>query len=627
MKLYLKIIFLITILLIGNGFAVTWYVSKSGNNTTGKSWTNALTTIEVLEDSMDIGDTVLFGSGRFLSSQLNVVGGSSSDYSVYGCSTLSSSSYGLSTISSGDSVRGGWTSHSGYIYRAHWTPPAHITEGTDINGDCYTLVINDSLVHSQTSYANISTAGEFYYNQTSDSLYVWLWGNANPSGKEVLATIGPTVLLSDNTDYVSFIGLNFQMGKQAVVQVYDGCDYVNFIHCDFKFDINRVDNNPSLFGAFAHTNGISYFVFRGCGFSDVYKQEWLGISGDARRTDHSGSGIKIYKGHHVLVDSCTFRRCGGHGVKFKSAYSELSYLNTIRYSTFYGDHATNDSTSMWEGGVMFPLHCGQDSIYGNIFIRCWNAIRLGEMGADASNLYNQIGGSFVGNNTIYDCGRFIVFDGNDLDSTQWLKYNVAYNWNLQGAMIFSEQPSSGDNLDDSTMADSNYWYDPTSFSVYYDGGNHTWSDWQSKGKDTHSSWTINPNFDSALAINPWIGFRRSDADTEMTVTYGGKTWFQFGAVQNLDTVIVIPIYTISGTITLDGLGLSSVSILGATTNGSGIYSVERDSAWSGTATPVLSGYTFSPASRTYTGITSNQSNQNYTATLISGNEKFLKILE
>jgi len=50
----------------------------------------------------------------------------------------------------------------------------------------------------------------------------------------------------------------------------------------------------------------------------------------------------------------------------------------------------------------------------------------------------------------------------------------------------------------------------------------------------------------------------------------------------------------------------------ATTNSSGYYSRIVTYAWSGTAAPSYDGYTFSPANRSYTNVTSDQSDQNFT---------------
>jgi hypothetical protein len=51
-----------------------------------------------------------------------------------------------------------------------------------------------------------------------------------------------------------------------------------------------------------------------------------------------------------------------------------------------------------------------------------------------------------------------------------------------------------------------------------------------------------------------------------------------------------------------------------TANGSGNYSITVPYGWSGTITPYKAGYTFSPTSRNYGNLQSNQTSQNYTAT-------------
>jgi len=75
-------------------------------------------------------------------------------------------------------------------------------------------------------------------------------------------------------------------------------------------------------------------------------------------------------------------------------------------------------------------------------------------------------------------------------------------------------------------------------------------------------------------------------------------------------------YTISGTIsTLSDVLMSGLPVETVTSNGS--YSATVDYSWTGTVTPTKDGYTFSPASKTYTSVTSNQTAQNYTPTLIN----------
>ncbi len=78
-------------------------------------------------------------------------------------------------------------------------------------------------------------------------------------------------------------------------------------------------------------------------------------------------------------------------------------------------------------------------------------------------------------------------------------------------------------------------------------------------------------------------------------------------------------YTMSGTITDGSSPLPGVTLTGLpgnpTTNVSGVYSVLLDHGWTGTVIPALAGYSFEPASRTYTNVNGDRLNQDYTGTL------------
>jgi hypothetical protein len=83
-------------------------------------------------------------------------------------------------------------------------------------------------------------------------------------------------------------------------------------------------------------------------------------------------------------------------------------------------------------------------------------------------------------------------------------------------------------------------------------------------------------------------------------------------------------YTISGNAGTGGVILSYTdgSSKTATADASGIYTLAVSYNWSGVVTPALVGYIFSPPSKTYTNVTSDLVNQNYTAVAlytISGN--------
>ncbi len=89
------------------------------------------------------------------------------------------------------------------------------------------------------------------------------------------------------------------------------------------------------------------------------------------------------------------------------------------------------------------------------------------------------------------------------------------------------------------------------------------------------------------------------------------------------TSTVVVTHALSGTVTTGGSPLGGVSFAapGSTCTASdsqGHYSCTVPQNWSGAVTPSLSGYTFTPASRSYSSVTANQTAQDYTASATVG---------
>ena len=84
----------------------------------------------------------------------------------------------------------------------------------------------------------------------------------------------------------------------------------------------------------------------------------------------------------------------------------------------------------------------------------------------------------------------------------------------------------------------------------------------------------------------------------------------------LSVSISLPDLTISGTVTVGGSGLGGVILTGLPgspiTAADGSYSATVSHGWSGTVTPVKTGYAFTPSWTTYVGVTANQT-QHYSA--------------
>ena len=91
------------------------------------------------------------------------------------------------------------------------------------------------------------------------------------------------------------------------------------------------------------------------------------------------------------------------------------------------------------------------------------------------------------------------------------------------------------------------------------------------------------------------------------------------ANQNYTGSPIVTSVTISGYVkTAGGAAISGVTMTitngagSTTTDSNGYYSISIPTGWSGLVTPSKSGYTFSPVYRSYSNVTSNQTNQNYT---------------
>jgi phosphatidylethanolamine-binding protein (PEBP) family uncharacterized protein len=102
-----------------------------------------------------------------------------------------------------------------------------------------------------------------------------------------------------------------------------------------------------------------------------------------------------------------------------------------------------------------------------------------------------------------------------------------------------------------------------------------------------------------------------------TLYDGRATWDYAGKA----SAATPPTLQVSGTVTLQGAALSGVSFTatgGASctkSNGAGQYACTVPQGWSGTVTPFLSGYNFTPPSRGYSNVVANQATQGYTAAI------------
>ena len=117
--------------------------------------------------------------------------------------------------------------------------------------------------------------------------------------------------------------------------------------------------------------------------------------------------------------------------------------------------------------------------------------------------------------------------------------------------------------------------------------------------------------------NNWSG-TVTPSQTGYSFTPADRTYTNVLSNQTTQDYTATPItYQISGNAGVAGatLNYTDGSAMTATADGSGDYSFSVPFSWSGTVTPSMTGYTFSPTNRTYTNVTSHQGGQNYTTML------------
>jgi hypothetical protein len=105
-------------------------------------------------------------------------------------------------------------------------------------------------------------------------------------------------------------------------------------------------------------------------------------------------------------------------------------------------------------------------------------------------------------------------------------------------------------------------------------------------------------------------------------TYSSGVAASQAAQDYIASVVVVTTYQLSGTVAVGATALAGVTF-NATSGGNctpsdsaGHYTCTVPQGWTGTVTPSLSGYTFTPPSRTYSsGVTANQTAQDYAAAI------------
>jgi hypothetical protein len=393
--------------------------------------------------------------------------------------------------------------------------------------------------------SGVNATGKAFEDISNDRVYVWCFDNANPSTQTMVVGKAEryAVLFEKGQDYVQFFGLILSHGNHSVIHVTDdyAADdpslYQEYRHCTIRFWAGTDGQNSSGWLSEQISNDSADFnkniLFQACSL-------YCGTCAETGRTGRVNC-FQGYATHRIIADSCVMHSAGD-GAKFKDqGSSDQHYGMRVSYCTIY-------NMDRPEGAISWESHHCSDSVFGCVVYN--SPMGIHDMGSYVSGGYLQ-GKSFICNNTVYDCGVVAMsFCDSDRDADtagglgkgNIVKYNIIYGNTLTGdaeAMGFRYTSALSQSLFASQggAIDSNMYYDNTVnggsnvWHIYYSGTTYRdWANWKDTGKygfDTHGTNDVDPEFSDTAAHD----FSRPTACQEMNVTYGGRTWYLYGAWQ------------------------------------------------------------------------------------------------
>ena len=543
----LKTLIILLILCPSLLFANTYYVSQNGNDSNnGQGWDNAWATINKADMSIQAGDTVLIGTGKYYDCHIYGEIPNNKERTVWSCSTMTTLTQG-NPILYGGGIITGWNLYQGNVYR---TPMSNI-------GDC--LIWNDSLMTRTAKYESIdwpldSLVIPGVWDQEDGYLYFWPPDGQDPDNAKVVFCTQPLINFKESDSphkgsYHTFWGLDLRGGSGAVINHMHQVDSVLFAHCNISLGCGGDGSNggairgrsisPSDSTRWIHDFTVQACSLSQCGntianYTDVYSGAgyWRTIT-----TMHYGHMWTTYDANNTILDSCWINGFG-NGMYMKDTYgSTLCKTSRVSFNKFQ---------NITGGAIQIQRHEIGSQIYGNIFDNI-GGLPFNIIGTGTQPF---CGGMKIYNNTIYNpkCTGITMWDGSDitLGTGNEIKYNIIYGFDLSncpkpynGSCTIGGEYITPSDYWDGIVIDSNLYYDDENiFGTSRCGSIRNWNSWVNEcGNDFHSTFnTVDPQFN-----DPENGdFGRPNLIEMNRSDYGNRLWTKFGAIQSDSTIIIEP---------------------------------------------------------------------------------------
>lgn len=515
------------------------YIKVGGNNSnSGDDWANAWAHPNKTNGVVTYGTNIIIGPGRFdTCSIIPTVGGL-----TFKCAELydDADSGRVSTIlSSGIELTSDFTLRTGSIYRYDVTVGPRWN--TLVADGRMAVTEDDSVLMSCTSLAAVDAAGKYFYDASSDSLFVRCFGSDDPDGHTMRFSQRPVVELKNATNNITFYGLTLDMGYQATViltyseSATSASDSITFYGC--------IIQNTSGYGG--GVNPALIYSGNTLGGTPSNEDEWsqrnlfrqnIMRHSKANSDDYSGgAAFDFYAVQKSRIDSCTIWDCygGPFMLKYGSSGAEQADSLIIVDNWLEGGRA-----SLWSSGRLKNL------LFARNFCLSARVYAIDIHSTSANGPYESIK---ILNNTIWNGGssaNFIIMP--EAAGSCEIKYNLDFDSTTQASSTMLWEVATGSEAPEQHPLTCSYY--TIDYNMYYFGAGSfvagidyasgdsscawpgaSFANWQSNGFDANGT-VSNPKFLQSQTATI-SGLSRPNSSGEMNVTYDGRNHTLFGAWQ------------------------------------------------------------------------------------------------
>lgn len=503
-------------------------------------------------------------------------------YSRYSCGPNAPVLYGGHRVTDdATDPSNAWIQHSGNIYKARWKEKTYTWQFSQGSFVCPLIQNHDSmLVMHEGSVADISAKGECYYDDTKDTIYVWMLGpgagGGDPDGTPFILSRASVFHQTDDesttrgwgsvpgtccappwgaASRIKISGLDLRGGSPAVIYQNGASarmDSSIIQHCHLSRGSGQWGQNGSVIlsdGVGSLTSKNNQVLACSLGWGGTRTNS--GSSSWPSGMFTHGGAITLYTQEQFKADSCYFYGWAEFGLDYKmDGGAATSYRqNRCTYSIF---NPNPGSPSWSRHALRMAVKQLRDSVYGCIFVDGDHNIFYQADGQQSGGAVSN-DSSFVGFNTFYNTGDF-AYVGEFLAARCGVGHKIMYNvihdyrpgagFNDDiGVFAHNNYPTDGVCVDVFGVIDSNAYYDPTS--------NFTFDKASYGNSQTITQWRSAPSFDvnsiisgSGLLTDPANGdYSPTAAVPTVNITFGGRTWTRYGAIQGASAIDTCPTVT------------------------------------------------------------------------------------